>query len=76
MDFGAWLRNTVAHRLKVLRAEERMTQEELAVASGVSLSAIQSYESAKQCPLLETTYKLAKALHCTPNDICAFPKEV
>lgn len=49
-----------------------MTQEDLARASGVSIDAIKSYERADSGPLLETTYKLAEALGCTPNDICEF----
>lgn len=66
----------IACRLKMLRAEANMSRQDLASASGVSLDAIGSYERAEKTPLLETTYKLAEALHCTPNDICAFPKEV
>lgn len=65
-------KEVVGHRLKVLRAEARMTQEDLARASGVSIDAIKSYERADSGPLLETTYKLAEALGCTPNDICEF----
>lgn len=65
-------KETVGHRLKVLRAEARMTQEDLSRASGVSIDAIKRYERAESGPLLETTYKLAEALGCTPNDICEF----
>lgn len=66
------LKKVVAHRLKVLRAENHMTQEDLAEVANVSLSAIGTYERAEAIPLLETTCKLAEALNCSPNDICGW----
>lgn len=67
-------KSLVAHRLKVLRAEAQMTQEELAEASGVSVDSIKGYENQTTVPLLETAYKLACALKCSPNDICGFKR--
>lgn len=62
----------VGHNLKVQRAIARMTQEDLAAASKVSVDAIRSYERGEAGPLLETTCKLAEALNCSPNDICGW----
>lgn len=68
-------KKVIAKRLRVMRAERGMTQEELAAASGVSVDSIGSYERAASAPLLETTCKLAEALGCTPNDLCGFGRE-
>ena len=66
------LSDKVAHRLKVLRAEARMTQEDLARAAGISAASIKNYETGVSLPTLETTAALANALSCTPNDVCGW----
>lgn len=66
------LKETVARSLRVQRAKAGMTQDELARVSGVSVDAIRSYERCMSLPLLETAYKLAKALGCSVNDLCGF----
>lgn len=68
------LKETIAHRMKVLRAEARMSQEDLAEAAGISSASIKNYETGASQPLLETACSLAKALGCTPNDLCGWPK--
>lgn len=68
-------KNVVRKRLRVLMAEEELNAEQLAAKSGVSVESVRQYLRGETAPLLETTCKLADALHCTPNDICAFSKE-
>ena len=63
-------------RLKVLMAEEDLNAEQLAEKSGVSVESIRQYLRGDTGPLLKTAFKLAEALNCTVNDLCAFPKEV
>lgn len=70
------LKNVVRKRLKVLMAEEDLNAEQLAEKSGVSVDSIRQYLRGDTRPLLETAFKLAEALNCTVNDLCAFPKEV
>lgn len=70
------LKNVVRKRLKVLMAEEDLNAEQLAEKSGVSVDSIRQYLRGDTGPLLETAFKLAEALNCTVNDLCAFPKEV
>ena len=54
---------TLAEKLKNARAAKRMSQSELAKASGISLRTIQNYELAARMPRQRGTYtKLAKAL--------------
>ena len=49
-------------RLKRLRAEQKMSQADLAQGSGVSREYIARLETGKQDPTLGTMQKLAKAL--------------
>lgn len=69
-------KQVVRKRLRVLMAEADMNAEQLSSASGVSVDAVRQYLRGEAAPLLETACKLAEALGCTPNDLCAFPKEV
>ena len=66
------LNDIVGHRLKVLRAEARMSQGDLANAAGVSATSIRNYEVGASLPNLETAVSLAEALGCTPNDLCGW----
>lgn len=65
-------RTVVRRSLKVAMAEADMTPLELAEKSGVSYDAITKYLRGDTAPLLETAYKLANALGCTPNDLCGW----
>ena len=47
------------NRLKVLRAEQNWTQEELAKLVGVSRQAINALETEKHIPSLDLAYRLA-----------------
>lgn len=69
-------KEVVRKRLRVLMAEADMTAEQLSDKSGVSVDSVRQYLRGETVPLLETACKLAKALGCTPNDLCAFPKVV
>ena len=69
-------KEVVRNRLRVLMAEADMTAEQLADKSGVSVDSVRQYLRGETVPLLETACKLAEALGCTPNDLCAFPKGV
>ncbi len=66
----------VAHRLKVLRAEASMTQEDLSRASGVSAASIVKYESGAMVPTLGNAFRMAEALGCSPNDLCGWKEAV
>lgn len=62
-------------RLKVAMAEADMSTEQLAAKSGITSDSIRQYLRADAGPLFETAYKLALALGCTVNDLCAFPND-
>lgn len=65
-------KSIVRWNLRVAMAKADMTTQELADKSGVSYDAVGQYLRGDTCPLLETTYKLAAALGCTPNDLCGW----
>lgn len=67
-------KEVVRKRLKVLMAEQDMSTEQLANAADVSIDSVRQYLRGDTVPLLETACKLATALGCTPNDLCAFPQ--
>lgn len=59
----------LANQIKVLRARNNMTQEELSRASGVSACAITFIESCKKKPRVATIIKIAKALNVDENEL-------
>jgi transcriptional regulator with XRE-family HTH domain len=58
----AQLRSQFANRLKALRIEKQLTQEELAEITSLSTSFISSMERGINAPSFETLESLAKAL--------------
>lgn len=68
-------KEVVRKRLQVLMAEADMSTSQLAEKAGVNVETIRKYLRGEMVPMLDTAYKLAEALGCTPNDLCAFPKE-
>ena len=60
----------MGYRVKEMREEKRMTQEELAAASGVSRGTIVAIESGEaKDVLVSTLLKLADAMGVSVNDI-------
>jgi transcriptional regulator with XRE-family HTH domain len=58
-------------RIKLLREQRRMTQEELAARAGISRGYLARLETARQDPRLSTIEKLAKALRVKPAELLA-----
>ncbi len=57
------------NRLKVLRAERNLTQEELADIIGVSRQTINAIEKEKFDPSLPTAFKMAKLFQLNIEEI-------
>ncbi len=55
--------------VKDLRKKKKMTQAELAKATGVSASAVSSWECGARFPRQSTFAALCRVLDCRPNDI-------
>lgn len=56
-------------RLKELRQQAGMTQQSLATAAGLSISAVREYEQGLKEPVLSNAARLAAALGCTVDDL-------
>ena len=54
-----------ARRLKALREERGIDQEQLANATGISKAAIARYETGRSLPRIDTAFMLAEALRCS-----------
>lgn len=55
--------------LKALRQKHLMTQEELALSSGVGIATLSRIETGKVKPSLRTIRALAKALDMSPEEM-------
>jgi transcriptional regulator with XRE-family HTH domain len=53
---------TFAEKLKVLRSDQSLSREELAVKSGLARGTVRDYEQGLRSPTLESAVKLARAL--------------
>jgi putative transcriptional regulator len=60
------------NRLRVLRAEKKWTQEDLATAIGVSRQTINAIEKEKFDPSLPTAFRMANLFECSIEDIFQF----
>jgi len=60
---------TMKNRIRVLRFEKRMTQEELAVRVGVSRQTIMSIENGNTNPSVLLAFKIALALDAGITDV-------
>ena len=60
------------NRIRILRAEKKWTQEDLASAIGVSRQTINAIEKEKFDPSLPTAFRIANLFECTIEDIFEF----
>lgn len=57
------------NKLRQRRLNQKLTQENLAFESGLSLRYIQNLESGERQPTLETIFKLSFALNTSPQSL-------
>jgi transcriptional regulator with XRE-family HTH domain len=69
------LRNNVGRRLRQIRRQKDITQEQLAEAVGVSAESISNIERGKNAPSFETLEKLAAVLEVEVGEFFQFPKD-
>ncbi|CAD0008895.1 hypothetical protein FLAT13_04620 [Flavobacterium salmonis] len=62
----------LARRLKELRSEKMMSQEELADKSEITLSQIARIETAIINPTVSTIFKIARGLDVSPKELFDF----
>jgi len=62
-------------RLRTLRTEKKMSQEELAFKAGISPAHLGQIERVEKKPTLETIGKLAEALEISLPELFSFSKQ-
>jgi transcriptional regulator with XRE-family HTH domain len=62
----------LAKRLKEIRAEKGISQEELAYRSELTLSQIARIETTKTNPTISTLFKIIRTLEISPSDLFNF----
>jgi len=62
----------LARRLKEIRSEKGVSQEELAYRAEITLSQIARIETVKINPTVSTVFKIARALDISPSEIFNF----
>ena len=62
-------RERIVNRVKEVRAERGLTQEELARAVGVSRQSINSIERGRYVPSLALALKFARLFNCPTDDL-------
>lgn len=62
----------LARRLKEIRFEKGVSQEELAYRAEITLSQIARIETVKINPTVSTIFKIARALDVSPSEIFRF----
>lgn len=63
------------NRLRALRNDRKLTQEQLSQRVGVSRQSIVAIETGKYDPSLQLAFKLAKEFNCSIEDIFIFEEE-
>lgn len=59
----------VGENIKRIRKEKKITQKQLAVSSGLSVTSIQYYECGKFKPKFEQVERIAEAMNVSPFEI-------
>ena len=62
----------LAKRLKEIRSEKGISQEELAYRSELTLSQIARIETSKTNPTISTLFKIIRTLEISPSDLFNF----
>lgn len=66
--------DTLAHRMKVARAEARMDQQTLADAAGISKDSVARYETGRNVPALDKAFDMAVALGVSIDSLVGLPE--
>ena len=63
------------NRIRVLRAEHEMTQEQVAELVGVTRNTIISIEKDKYCPSLKLGFRIARIFNVDINDMFTYEED-
>jgi transcriptional regulator with XRE-family HTH domain len=71
----SWLKTGFGKRLRQVRRERKLTQEQLAEAVGISVVALSNIERGVNGPEFETLEKLIEVLEVSPHELFLFSHE-
>jgi transcriptional regulator with XRE-family HTH domain len=71
----SWLKTDFGKRLRQIRREKKLTQEQLAEAVGISVVALSNIERGVNGPEFETLEKLIETLQVPAHELFLFPQE-
>jgi transcriptional regulator with XRE-family HTH domain len=73
----AQITEKAANRIRLLRKERGLSQESLALASGLNIAYIGNIERCLKCPTIDTLNRIASALNVSLSELLYFdePKE-
>jgi transcriptional regulator with XRE-family HTH domain len=71
----SWLKTGFGKRLRQVRREKKLTQEQLAEAVGISVVALSNIERGVNGPEFETLEKLIEVLEVFPHELFHFSHE-
>lgn len=66
----------VGFNIRVERTKARMTQQDLAKATGIDATTISKYEKGVTTPGIDKAFAIVRALGCTLDDICPVPAPI
>ncbi len=66
----------VGQRIKKFRNERKISQEELALSSGIYPAYLGRIERGERCPTIETIYKVCEGLKISMSDLMNFDIDV
>ncbi len=67
---------TVGLRIKKFRTERKISQEDLALSSGIYPAYLGRLERGERCPTVETIYKVCNGLKISMSDLLDFDVDV
>jgi transcriptional regulator with XRE-family HTH domain len=69
----SWLKTGFGKRLRQIRRQRKLTQEQLAEAVGISVVAVSNMERGVNGPSFETLEKLIEVLQVSADELFIFP---
>lgn len=70
------LMDVIGHRIKEYRIKNKLSQEDLALESGVSIAHIGRLERGERCPTIDTLYKIAEVLNVSIAELVDYEEIV
>lgn len=67
-----WITQATASRIRMMRKQKDMSQEELALQAGINTVYYGQLERGQKCPTIDTLYKIATGLEMSIPELLSF----